>query len=1028
MEGKLYCIPIDYDSKQWSVTKTSEELHKIFKVILKREKAIKKNSCKNAAKITPETKIFNIKDQLIILKTKTYEEEALAYFFKELLSNQDYSSNTLIQEFIEYSVHSRLQPTKRKEGFVFKRTGGRHGNEGKCMYFCKYCRRLQKRWLILTEDFVGYTTNSRSEHLHEVLMFKDNFQIKHTEAETEYPDGIIITTLRRVFFFHAGSIQKKNEWVDAIVEAQKNSKWNSQERLYDSSFPLRAGNNAKYYVDGEEYFRDVYENLMNAKDEVFITDWWLSPELYLLRPSTENSESQIIKVLKTLAERGVKIFIHMYKEVTFACTFDSLHSKEILKKNIKKNIQIIRHPQRSLMGILLSWSHHEKIVCIDQTIAFLGGLDLCFGRWDNSSHRLTDIKEPYVWNGIDYANNRIKDFINVRDYEKTQINRYTEPRMPWHDIALRVEGSVASDIAIHFIELWNHVMTDITGHYHRNKKLLRESASFLKGDLNRLSNEREDNIQGISTISEARFEEEEEKISNIKEKISNIEEKSLSIKEQSSNIEEKKDSSTVKFNFFKKEKPLQISSSCTDQKSKDFISDLQRKMQEGSEKQELLNSKEENLEKPAENKKPNLLAKMLARKSQANPLSKFLDNVKTVSEEEMKEKIKNEEIRDKLDLEEEKLMIENMKKNDGEGYLPYMLLPVTSNLLKYHKEDISCECEVVRSACEWSYGLNKSEASINKAYLDLIVGSKHFIYIENQFFISSTAGPPVLNGIAQALVERITRAFCSQEKFRVIVVMPLLPGFEGNVYDPTATVLKIQLDWEYKTICRSDNSLIHQFRKKGITPNEYISFYGLRNHAIIKPLGDDINFEGIPVTEIVYVHSKTMIVDDDIAIIGSANINDRSMIGNHDSEIAIVIKDEHKIESRMNGENYSCGKFAATLRRKLFREFLGDLDVDLIDPLDEFFIQSWVETARKNTEAYREVFACYPDDEYATMEQIIKKTAQRPPPEELLRNYKEVFSNVHGLLVEFPLNFLVLEDLSPHFLDKENFLKTESFI
>ena len=55
-------------------------------------------------------------------------------------------------------------------------------------------------------------------------MFKDNFQIKHTEAETEYPDGIIITTLRRVFFFHAGSIQKKNEWVDAIVEAQKNSK------------------------------------------------------------------------------------------------------------------------------------------------------------------------------------------------------------------------------------------------------------------------------------------------------------------------------------------------------------------------------------------------------------------------------------------------------------------------------------------------------------------------------------------------------------------------------------------------------------------------------------------------------------------------------------------------------------------------------------------------------------------------------------------------------------------------------------
>lgn len=34
-----------------------------------------------------------------------------------------------------------------------------------------------------------------------------------------------------------------------------------------------------------------------------------------------------------------------------------------------------------------------------------------------------------------------------------------------------------------------------------------------------------------------------------------------------------------------------------------------------------------------------------------------------------------------------------------------------------------------------------------------------------------------------------------------------------------------------------------------------------------------------------------MIVDDDIALIGSANINDRSLLGSRDSEIAIVVKD-----------------------------------------------------------------------------------------------------------------------------------------
>ncbi len=48
---------------------------------------------------------------------------------------------------------------------------------------------------------------------------------------------------------------------------------------------------------------------------------------------------------------------------------------------------------------------------------------------------------------------------------------------------------------------------------------------------------------------------------------------------------------------------------------------------------------------------------------------------------------------------------------------------------------------------------------------------------------------------------------------------------------------------------------------------------------------------GRPVTEIVYVHSKVMIVDDKFVLIGSANINDRSQLGVRDSEIDILIED-----------------------------------------------------------------------------------------------------------------------------------------
>lgn len=65
--------------------------------------------------------------------------------------------------------------------------------------------------------------------------------------------------------------------------------------------------------------------------------------------------------------------------------------------------------------------------------------------------------------------------------------------------------------------------------------------------------------------------------------------------------------------------------------------------------------------------------------------------------------------------------------------------------------------------------------------------------------------------------------------------------------------------------------------------NDYIFFFGLRTHGIIS---------GKPHTEIVYVHSKLMIVDDKRAIIGSANINDRSLCGDRDSELAIVIEED----------------------------------------------------------------------------------------------------------------------------------------
>ena len=52
---------------------------------------------------------------------------------------------------------------------------------------------------------------------------------------------------------------------------------------------------------------------------------------------------------------------------------------------------------------------------------------------------------------------------------------------------------------------------------------------------------------------------------------------------------------------------------------------------------------------------------------------------------------------------------------------------------------------------------------------------------------------------------------------------------------------------------------------------------------------------------------------------GSANINDRSQKGDGDSEIALVVEDTDMVHTTMNGRPYMAARFAASLRRKLYR-------------------------------------------------------------------------------------------------------------
>lgn len=243
---------------------------------------------------------------------------------------------------------------------------------------------------------------------------------------------------------------------------------------FQSFAPEREGNKIKWYIDGRDYFHAVSVALERAKETIYIEDWWLSPELFLRRPPYQNQHWRLDYTLKRAAERGVKIYVIVYREVEHALTCNSQHTKKALGALCPEgtpghgNIKVMRHPDHNVFenasDMTFYWAHHEKFIVIDYDLAFIGGLDLCFGRWDDRQHPLADAHPSGVQNevfpGQDFNNNRIMDFQSVQDWKSNEVSKAEYGRMPWHDVAMGVIGPCIYDIAEHFVLRWNFVKRD----------------------------------------------------------------------------------------------------------------------------------------------------------------------------------------------------------------------------------------------------------------------------------------------------------------------------------------------------------------------------------------------------------------------------------------------------------------------------------------------------------------------------------------------------------------------------------------
>lgn len=556
---------------------------------------------------------------------------------------------------------------------------------------------------------------------------------------------------------------------------------------FQSFAPERDGNKIKWYIDGRDYFHAVSVALERAKEVIYLADWWISPELFLRRPPYFTQEWRLDKVLKRAAERGVKIYIIVYKEVAAAITCNSAHTKNAFHTLIKEgepgfgNIRVMRHPDHNVFenagDMTFYWAHHEKFIVIDYDLAFIGGLDLCFGRWDSKQHPLSDAHPAGVQNevfpGQDFNNNRIMDFQSVEDWKTNELSKAEYGRMPWHDVAMGVIGPCIYDIAEHFVLRWNFCKRD---KYKRDERYDWLTLSGRTGE--------DEDLIGVQRPKHPVGDYVHHPFTTIRNKAASP------------------------FSY-------DASGGATPE---DFHDAPEGVDEHGY--TELQHTK-------------NRIKKNMDDHHLHMPhFGKGKDGLPETSSDLEKENVNRQENAHHTG---------NNASKEGmitaSGGKPAKTAAYTSNILDAEGSTLpsqgygSLHAQLVRSSADWSSGI-LTEQSIQNAYCQVIRGAQHYVYIENQFFITATGEnqAPVHNQIGGAIADACIRAAKEGRKFKVIILIPAIPGFAGDLRDDAATGTRAIMDYQYKSINRGEESIFGKIRAAGYDPTQYVFVFNLRSY------------------------------------------------------------------------------------------------------------------------------------------------------------------------------------------------------
>lgn len=251
------------------------------------------------------------------------------------------------------------------------------------------------------------------------------------------------------------------------------------------------------------------------------------------------------------------------------------------------------------------------------------------------------------------------------------------------------------------------------------------------------------------------------------------------------------------------------------------------------------------------------------------------------------------------------------------------------------------------------------------------------------------------NPLCEALADRIERAIEMGEDFHVYMVLPVHP--EGPL---NALNLMTQVHLTMQSISLGNQSLIQRIQRamaikaqmdRGKTEDQAIEAIEFpKKRSETRRVFEDEDWSryltllnlrsweklgGQPVTEQIYIHSKLLIADDRIAILGSANINDRSQMGDRDSELAVIVAGSASLQTSINGRSqYPVCPQIKQLRTNLWRKIFAldvqprensvkpasDLEKVIATPAARATWQAIQLQAKSNADAYEKAFLHIP--------------------------------------------------------------------